>query len=105
MNDQILMTPKPDLVGKVICLTRRNLPHRKATVWLSDATADRDQLALATGLDIRDATPEGRLELSKSVTQYPVDVTRNASEKRFQSLLRGVLASRLDCHRVGVITH
>ncbi len=89
----------------MICLTRRNLPSRKATVWLSDATADRELLEFATGLEIEDATPEGHLELSRNVIQFPVDITRKASRKRFRGLLRGVLASRLDCCRAGVITH
>jgi hypothetical protein len=74
-------------------------------VWLSDATADRELIKLATGLDIRDATPQGRLELARKVIQYPVDITRRMSPTRFRALLRGVLACRLDCHRVGIITH
>jgi hypothetical protein len=74
-------------------------------VWLCDATADKELLELGTGLDIQDATPEGRLELSKNVVQFPVDVTRKTSKNRFRDMLRGVLASRLDCHRVGIITH
>jgi hypothetical protein len=50
-------------------------------------------------------TPESRLELSKNVVQYPIDITRTASSKRFRELLRGVLASRPECRKVGVITH
>lgn len=74
-------------------------------MWLADATADLELLELATGLKIQDATPGERLELAKNAIQYPIDVTLRASRKRFRSLLRGVLASRLDCRRVGVITH
>jgi hypothetical protein len=74
-------------------------------VWLSDATADRDLLKRATGLEIVDATPAGRPKLSKQVLQYPIDITRGTALPRLKGLLRGVLASRPDCHRAGIITH
>lgn len=105
MEVKIKSGQKGTLEGKVIVLTRRNLPPPTATVWLCDATADKELLELATGLKIEDATPGGRLELAKEVIQYPVDVTRRASRRRFQAMLRGILASRLDCQRVGIITH
>jgi len=89
----------------MIVLTQRNLPPPDATVWLADATADKELLELATGLKIQDRTPGGRLELAKNAIQYPIDVTRRASRERFRSLLRGVLANRLDCRRIGIITH
>lgn len=54
---------------------------------------------------IQDVTPRGRLELSKIVIHYPIDITRKTSPRRFRELLRGVLVSRPDCCKVGIITH
>lgn len=98
-------TVEEKLARKTLCLIRPNIPKPAATVWLSDATADRDLLEFATELEIEDATVEGRLKLSKNDLQFPVDFTRKASPSSLQSSLRSVLASRPDCVRVGIITH
>lgn len=95
----------PDLNDKFLSVCRKNLPTPGSTVWLSDATADREFLERATGLEIVDATPEGRPELSKRILQYPIDITRKSSGKKLKGLLRAVLASRRDCRRAGIITH
>lgn len=86
-------------------MTRLNLPHHNATLWLSDGTADRDLLEHATGCDIIDATPDGQLELAHEVVQHPIDITRGTSKSRAQAIVRGVLASHPTCRRVGIITH
>ena len=86
-------------------VTRLNLPSETATAWLADGTAEKELLEHGIGREIIDATPKGRLELAHKVIQFPIDITRRTSPKRLQELLRGVLAMRPECRRVGVITH
>ena len=87
-------------------MTRRNLPEPLATTWLADATADIELLQDATGLKIEDATPEGHLNWAHRVTQFPDDdITRRASTKRVQGLIRGVMAKYPQCRRIGILTH
>jgi hypothetical protein len=92
-------------VEKTLIVVRRNLPHPEATVWLADATADKQLLELGTGQTVIDWTPDGHLELTKPVTQIEQDVTRRTTAERLKAILRGVLFARPDAKRVGVITH
>lgn len=86
-------------------MTRLNLPSPKTTIWLSDGTADKELLEHAIGREIIDATPEGQLKLAHEVVQHPIDIARTTSKSRAQDIVRGVLASRPHCRRVGIITH
>ena len=83
----------------------RKLPTEHTTVWLADATADRELLEAGIGRAIHDGTPDGRLELQKSVTQIERDITRKTSPETLKAILRGVLVERPDANRVGIITH
>lgn len=89
----------------MICLTRINLPKSSKTILLADGTASLELLQQAVGQEIKDITPEGRLALAHQVVQYPIDITRRASLSRVQEIVRGILLSRPECRRVGVITH
>lgn len=93
------------LLGKSIVVTCLNLPSQHITLCLSDGTADKQLLEHAIGSEIRDVTPDGQLKLTHEVVQYPTDITRTKSKTRAQDLVRGVLASRPQRKRVGVITH
>ncbi len=93
------------LEGKEFVLTLRNFANPNSTVFLSDATADIELLRAATGVDIQDMTPSGTLCREKSIVQHPVDVTRGTSPKRARELTCGVLTSRPDCRKIGIITH
>ncbi len=86
-------------------MTRQNLPHSKATVWLSDGTADKELLEQAIGSEIIDATPDGQLTLAHEVIQHPIDIARSTSKSRAKEIVRGIFASRPQSHRVGIITH
>ena len=83
----------------------KNLPSEKAVVLFSDATANRDDLAELLGRPVVDVTPTGHVAHVKRIVQYPIDLTRKASPKRLQSILRGVLTEFPHARRVGVITH
>lgn len=89
----------------MIVVTYCNLPNENATLWLSDGTADKDLLEHGIGRPIIDATPEGRLALAHTVTQHAIDITRQTSRASVQDLVRGVIASRPGCRRVGIIGH
>lgn len=93
------------LLGKSIVVTCLNLPSQHITLCLSDGTADKQLLEHAIGSEIMDVTPDGQLKLAHEVVQYPTDITRTKSKTRAQDLVRGVLASRPQRKRVGVITH
>jgi len=83
----------------------KNLPNENAVVLFSDATADREDLEAMLGRPVIDITPVGHLANVKRVVQYPIDLTRSASPKRFVSVIRGLLTEFRDARRVGVITH
>lgn len=83
----------------------KNLPSENAVVLFSDATANRDDLEAVLGRSVVDVTPVGHIAHKKRVVQYPVDLTRRASPKRFLEIVRGVLIEFPDARRVGVITH
>ncbi|MGZ0174262.1 MAG: hypothetical protein ACKVHE_32555, partial [Planctomycetales bacterium] len=92
-------------VDRTLVVTRRNLPDTNATVWLADATADKQLLEMGTGQPVIDWTPDGHLELVKPVTQIEQDITRRTTPDRLRAILRGVLIARPEAERVGVITH
>lgn len=92
-------------VERTLVVARRNLPDTNATVWLADATADKRLLEMGTGQPVIDLTPDGHLELVKSVTQIEQDITRRTTPDRLRAILRGVLVARPEAERVGVITH
>ena len=83
----------------------KNLPCENAVVLFSDATANRDDLEALLGRPVIDVTPVGHITHAKRVVQYPIDLTRLASPKRFLSVVRGVLTEFRDARRGGVITH
>ena len=75
-----------------------------ATVWINDATADKQQLIAALGQPVEDCTPTGRLERLQPCLQVPTDVTIGTKPEKAASILRELL-TRLPYQRVGVITH
>ncbi len=83
----------------------KNLPSENAVVMFSDATAIRDDLVELLGRPVIDVTPAGHLAHAKRVVQYPIDLTRRASSKRFLSVVRGVLTEFCNARRIGIITH
>jgi hypothetical protein len=91
--------PRRSVVGR----WRSELPE-DATVWLNDATADREELEEALGQVVPDRTPAGALARRQTVLQVPADVTQRTSPARALALLRGLLHD-LPHQRVGVITH
>ena len=92
-------------VEKTLVVVRRNLPDSNATVWLADATADKQIIEMGIGQPVIDRTPDGHLELVKPVTQIELDITRRTTPDRLRAILRGVLLARPEAERVGVITH
>lgn len=83
----------------------KNLPAENAVVLFADATANRDDLQDLLGRPVIDLTPPGHIARAKRVVQYPVDINRKTSPKRFLSIVRGVLVEFPNARRVGVITH
>jgi hypothetical protein len=100
-----MTTTKTNSKAKRLIVARCNLPTERNPVWLADATADRELLEAGIGRAIHDGTPDGRLELQKSVTQIERDITRQTSPETLKAVLRGVLVERPDAKRVGIITH
>ena len=82
----------------------KNLPSENSVVVFNDATANREDLEAMLGRPVIDITPEGHLANIKRVVQYPIDLTRHASAKRFLDVIRGILTEFPDARRVGVIT-
>ena len=90
---------------KHLVITRKNLPDETKSLWLEDATADCGVLCQATGIDIENETPDGRLKLCRNVIQFPHDITKNTATTTVLGYLRAVIASHPDCHHFGIITH
>lgn len=103
-NFGVLVDDSPVPQPKSLIVTRHNLPARTATCWLADATADRSLLETAAGVELIDGTPDGHLELRRSVTQIEVDIKRSTSPEQVTSTLRGIL-HQTDARQIGVITH
>ncbi len=91
--------------AKSICLVRSNLPSGSATVLLSDSTADKVLLETGLNQEIKEVTPEGRLEFRHKVIQFPNDITRDSSISSLNGLLRAVCVRFSKAKRIGVITH
>ncbi|MCO6454081.1 MAG: hypothetical protein J5I93_02095, partial [Pirellulaceae bacterium] len=96
----------PDAVARrsIVATWQTRFPSR-AVVWFSDATADAQTLADLAGRPVEDRTPGGRLERLTATLQIPTDVTRRMAAGKVADLLRGILASRPDARRVGIIGH
>ena len=75
-----------------------------ATVWINDATADRDVIEAVVGRPIEDRTPKGTIARKQSVLQIPKDVTKRTKVSVAANMLRGLLYD-LPQSSVGVITH
>jgi len=85
----------------VVAVWRRPLPAT-ATTWLSDSTADPDELrTVVPGLI--DSTPAGRLAQQHPVWQVPFDVMKSSSARRALAVIRGILEAFPHFRRVGII--
>ena len=75
-------------------------------MWLSDATAERDEIEGLVGQPVIDRTPAGRLERRHAAVQVPhLDVKQSTGRRKLIGVLRGVLAAFPQYTRVGVICH
>jgi hypothetical protein len=70
-----------------------------------DATADADGLRAATGLEVRDCTPEGYLPNVAPVVQIPWDVTAAQSPSTAAGFVEAFLTAHPEKQRVGLIGH
>jgi hypothetical protein len=95
-------------VRRILASFTNRIPE-ETTVWLSDATADKDRLKELVGREVINATPHGHLPLIKKAVQIPVDLTRYLGTKqedaRVLKLLRDVLLNRPWIGEAGVIVH
>jgi len=85
----------------IVAVWQRILPADSA-VWLSDATADPDELA-AVVPDLIDATPGGRLAQQHPAVQVPIDVKKSTAPGRMLAVVRGLLEAFFGFKRIGVI--
>ena len=93
-------TTKRSIIG----VWKTELPNN-VPVWLSDATADSEEIASIVGRPVVDATPEGTLEQQHAAIQIPVDIKQSTSPAKIVKIVQGFLADHPEAQRVGVITH
>lgn len=87
-----------------ICGIRQTRLPTNATIWLSDATAGRDDIEALAGRSVQDMTPQGNLVRQHPVLQIAMDVTKGTKRPTVVSMVRGVMI-RLAYDHIGVITH
>ena len=93
-------TTKRSIIG----VWKTELPNN-VPVWLSDATADSEEIASIVGRPVVDATPEGTLEQQHAAIQISVDIKQSTSPAKIVKIVQGFLADHPEAQRVGVITH
>ncbi|MFH1919713.1 MAG: DUF3854 domain-containing protein [Planctomycetota bacterium] len=76
-------------------------------VWLSDATADPDEIgAMVTGRQVINATPSGSLAQQHPAVQIPnLDIKGATSPARVVKIVSAVLAAHPEAQRVGLLAH
>ena len=104
-NSQNPNAPASGKTKRMLAGVWQNRTTEIAVAVFSDATANREDLEAMLGRPVIDITPVGHLANVKRVVQYPIDLTRLASPKRFASVIRGLLTEFRGARRVGVITH
>jgi len=87
----------------IVAVWQTELPDN-AAVWLSDATADFDEVQALAGRPVVNMTPSGTLETRHSAVQIPVDITQGMSSDKVVQILQAVMAT-LPAHRFGIIAH
>jgi hypothetical protein len=99
----IILTPgaEAEIKRSIIVITRTVLPST-ATIWLSDATADPEEIASICNLPVIDCTPGGKIVQRHPVLQIPIDVKKSTSQAVFVKTLRAVMA-RYPAKRFGLI--
>lgn len=96
---------EPTYVLRSFLGVRINRPPANAVTWFNDATISPDRLSMVLNAEVRDETPDGRIELQKKAVQILRDVTRRTKPRIVANVLRGVLADRPQFERVGIICH
>ncbi|RIK74929.1 MAG: hypothetical protein DCC68_22165 [Planctomycetota bacterium] len=89
---------------EIVAIRKTDLPAN-ATVWISDATANADEIGILTGREVIDATPDGRLDRLHRVLQVSCDVTKRTNAETVSRILSAILDRFPDRRRVGVICH
>ena len=93
-------------VSRSIALgVKHNQAPDDAVVWFNDATQDAGHLERLIGRTVQNRTPEGRLSYHTQPLQIPTDITKATKPKTVQNIVRGLVLSRPDFHRVGIICH
>lgn len=99
-----ILEPGAEAVVKrsIIVLGRTWLPTN-ATVWIADATADRDEIASLCNLPVIESTPGGTIQQLHPVLQIPIDLKKGTAKSVFVKTVRAVLARYPKAQRIGVI--
>jgi hypothetical protein len=88
----------------MVAVRKSELPPN-STIWISDATADAEEIRALAGRPVQNMTPDGRLAGRHPVVQIPCDVTQGTAPHKIINVLRGVALSLAGYKRLGVITH
>ena len=103
--DQVLAPGRQAITRKSIIAVWRTCLPDNAAVWLSDATADANEIETLVGRPVHNMTPEGRLEQRHDALQIPSDVKQSTSAGAIVDLFRGFFNAFPNVKRLGVICH
>jgi hypothetical protein len=101
--DHILRPGRETDVRRSIVVVWQTAIPSAATIWISDATADPEEIAAICGLPIVDATPGGKIAQRHPVLQIPVDLKKATSRTVFVRTLCAAISRYPTAQRIGVI--
>jgi len=88
----------------IVAVHRRSWPQN-VTMWIEDATANRESIERMLGRSVVDCTPKGRLRTKWDVVQVPLDITRRKKPDEVIKILRAIIFALPGFSRIGVICH
>ncbi|MGA2256360.1 MAG: hypothetical protein ABSG53_17055 [Thermoguttaceae bacterium] len=95
---------QPETHKAILGITQTELPHH-ATIWVNDATGNRENIENLVGRPVIDRTPGGRITQRHRVVQVPIDITQSTSARRLLVIFQTVLHAFPDFSRIGVVCH
>jgi hypothetical protein len=93
---------KPRISRTVTAFWQTQLPSA-AIVWISDATADAEEIAAISNLPVLDVTPESKIAARHPIIQVPLDLTKGSSPKSVVRTIRAVINRFPWAKRIGII--
>jgi len=101
--DKVFARGGAETTKRTVCAVWQTEIPNNATIWLSDATADREEIEAMLGRPVIDATPSGDLARQHPAVQIPTDIKKSTAPGQVARILQGVLAAHADAQQVGIL--